>query len=133
MEIISFFVKNAIKKEKQKKKIELYRTPNYLIIQLKRFKQKRKANGKTILGNKNDIFIEYKEILNLKEYIVGPDKNKSIYDLYGVILHKKFVNTHFISYCKNLGIWISYDDTEINAIESPINKDAYLLFYKRRV
>ena len=127
------FCKKCNKKRKAEKKIELYRTPNYLIIQLKRFKQKRKVNGKTILGNKNDIFIEYKEILNLKEYIVGPDKNKSIYDLYGVILHKKFVNTHFISYCKNFGIWISYDDTEINAIESPINKDAYLLFYKRRV
>jgi len=53
------------KKRKAEKKVELYKTPNYLIIQLKRFKQKKNVNGKSVLGNKNDTFIEYKEILNL--------------------------------------------------------------------
>jgi ubiquitin C-terminal hydrolase len=120
------------KKRKAEKKVELYKTPNYLIIQLKRFKQKKNVNGKSVLGNKNDTFIEYKEILNLKDFVIGPEKNKSIYDLYGIIIHKKFMNTHFISYCKNLGVWINYDDVEINAVENLFTKDAYLLFYKKR-
>ena len=69
----------------------------------------------------------------MKDFVIGPDKDNSIYDLYGVVIHKKFMNSHFYSYCKNMGIWISYDDTEINGIETPIHKDAYLLFYKKRI
>ena len=125
--------KNCKGKVKAEKIVQLYRTPYYLIIQLKRFKLKKNNAGKTILGNKNDSYIEYKEVLNLKDFVVGPDKDNSIYDLYGVIIHKKFMNSHFYSYCKNMGIWISYDDTDINGIETPIHKDAYLLFYKKRI
>ena len=116
-------------KQKAGKKIELYRTPKYLIIQLKRFKQKKNFS----LANKNDTFIEYKEVLNLKDFVVGPDKDKSIYDLYGVVIHKKFFNSNnFISYCKNFGYWFSYDDNSFNLVENLINKDAYLLFYKKK-
>ena len=120
-------------KTRAERRIQLYRTPYYLIIQLKRFKPKKNNIGKTILASKNDTNIEYKEVLNLKDFVIGPDKDNSIYDLYGVVIHKKFMNSHFYSYCKNMGIWISYDDTEINGIETPIHKDAYLLFYKKRI
>ena len=121
------------RKSKAERTIQIYRTPYYLIIQLKRFKPKKSNAGKTILGNKNDSYIEYKEVLNLKDFVVGSDKDNSIYDLYGVVIHKKFMNSHFYSYCKNLGIWICYDDTDINGIQTPIHKDAYLLFYKKRI
>ena len=119
-------------KNKLEKKIELYKTPLYLIIHLNRFKQK--SNNKSKLSNKNDTFIEYKEILNLKDFVVGLNKEKSLYDLYGVVLHSKFMNFYnrFISYCKNYGFWFSYDDTNVNKLDDPINKDAYLLFYKKR-
>ena len=119
-------------KIKLEKKIELYKTPYYLIIHLNRFKQK--INNKFSASNKNDTFIEYKEILNLKDFVIGPNKDKSLYDLYGIVLHKKFmnINNHYISYCKNYGVWFSYDDTTLNHVDNPINKDAYLLFYKRR-
>ena len=109
--------------KKAQKKIELYRTPYYLIIQLKRFDQK----------NKNDTFIEYKEVLDLKNYVVGPDKNKSVYDLYGIVLHQKSINSsNYISYCKNSSVWLDYEDDNIYRIKNPIDKDAYILFYKRR-
>ena len=127
-----WFCNKCNEKTKAEKKIQIYRAPYYLIIQLKRFKSKKNKDGKTTLGSKNETFIEYKEFLNLKEFVIGPDRDKSIYDLYGIVLHKKFLNTHYISFCSNLGVWISYDDTEINAAENIINKDAYLLFYKRR-
>ena len=71
--------------------------------------------------------------MNLKDFVVGPDKDKSMYDLYGVVIHKKFFNTNnFISYCKNFGYWFSYDDEFFKVVENPINKDAYLLFYKKK-
>ena len=117
------------------KKIQLYRTPIYLIIQLKRFKSK----GNTIemmLNNKDETNIEYKEILNLRDFIIGPDKDNYIYDLYGVIFHKKNNNGgHYTAYCKLLEkYWFSYDDKNCKEIENPIliNKDTYMLFYKRR-
>lgn len=114
------------------KKIEIYRTPLYLIIQLKRFKH-RNSFLSSFLGNKNETFVEYKEVLNIKDFVVGPDKDKSIYNLYGVIIHKKFMNGgHYYAYCKNRGVWITFDDQSLSYCQNPIDKDAYLLFYKRK-
>ena len=131
MEIICGFVINVLRKAG--KKIQIYRTPIYLIIHLKRFKH-RNVFAKTVFGNKNDAFIEYKEILNLKDFVVGPDKDKPIYSLYGVIIHKKFMNGgHYYAYCKNRGMWITFNDERISICHNPIDKDAYLLFYKRKI
>ena len=113
------------------KKIEIYKTPIYLTVQLKRFKH-RNNFWKLILGNKNETVIEYKNILNLKDFVVGPDKNNSIYTLYGVIVHKKFMNGgHYFAHCKNNGLWITFNDDKLSKCDNPIDKDAYLLFYKK--
>ena len=114
-------------KRKARKNIQIYRAPYNLIIQLKKFKDKKNPKARS------DVFIEYKHTINLKDFIVGPDKENSIYDLYGVINYKKFMNSsHYISYCYNLGDWISYDDETLSDAKNIINKDAYILFYKRR-
>ena len=114
------------------KKIEIYKTPLYLIVQLKRFKQ-RSNIVRFILGSKNSTYIDYKEVLNLKEFVVGPDKDKSVYDLYAITIHKEFMNGgHYIAFCKNRGIWVTFDDEKVSKCENPISKDAYLLFYKRK-
>ena len=114
------------------KKIEIYRTPIYLIIQLKRFKHRNNL-ARILMGNKNETFIEYKQVLNLKDFVVGPDKDKSIYNLYGVIIHKKFMNGgHYYAYCKNKGLWITFDDEKLYKCSNPVDKDAYLLFFKRK-
>ena len=118
---------------KAQKKIEIYKTPIYLIIQLKRFRQRNNVT-RYIFGNKNETYIDYKQILNLQDFVVGPDKNKSIYSLYGVIIHKKFMNGgHYYAYCKNQGIWITFDDDELKLCKNSIDKDAYLLFFKRNI
>ena len=124
---------NKCKQHKNaQKKIEIYRTPIYLIVQLKRFRQ-RNGLVRAIMGNKNENYIEYKEILNIKDFVVGPDKNNSIYSLYGVIIHKKMFNGgHYYAYCKNKGIWITFNDEKLYLCDNPIDKDAYLLFYKRK-
>ena len=69
--------------QKAKKTMEIYKTPYYLIVQLKRFKH-RGALLRSILGSKNETMIDYNEILNLRDFVVGPDKDKSIYDLFSL-------------------------------------------------
>ena len=122
---------NKCKKEKMSfKKKKIYKSPYYLIIQLQRFKSK----GNTKKGSvKNDTLIEYRQSLDLKDFVIGPDKEKSEYTLYGVVLHKKAINgNHNYAYCKSFDDWILYDDTNLESLESLVNKDAYLLFYKRK-
>ena len=114
------------------KKIEIFKTPLYLIVQLKRFKN-RSNIIRFIFGNKNTTYIDYKEVLNLKEFVVGSDKDKSVYDLYAITVHKEFMNGgHYYAFCKNKGIWLTFDDEKVSLCENPVNKDAYLLFYKKR-
>ena len=110
-------------KRKAKKINQIYRAPYYLIIQLKKFKDKKKS----------DVFIEYKNVLNLRDFIVGPDKENAFYDLYSIIIQKKSSNkNHYIAFCYNLGDWICYDDETLSEAKNLINKEAYILFYKRR-
>ena len=121
-------------RQKAAKKLEIYKTPRYLIIQFKRFKQRGNIM-RNILGSKNETFIYYNEILNLHNYVVGPDKNNSIYKLYGVIIHISLSNNeggHYLSFCKNNGRWIVYNDKNIELCKNFIHKDAYLLFYERK-
>ena len=114
------------------KKIEIYKTPLYLIVQLKRFKNRNNI-VRFILGSKNSTYIDYKEILNLKEFVVGPDKDKSLYNLYAITIHREFMNGgHYYAFCKNKGIWITFDDEKVSYCDNPVSKDAYILFYKRK-
>ena len=121
------------KAQKASKKFEIFKTPYYLIVQLKRFKQRGPLMN-SIFGAKNSTFVDYKEILNLNDFVVGPDKEKSIYYLYGVVIHLSLSNEggHYISFCKNNGEWLTYNDKDIELCQNPIHKDAYLLFYRRK-
>ena len=128
----SWYCKKCKDLKTARRKLEIYRAPLYLILKFKRFKYKDKVE-ENILGNKNETFIEYNELLNLKDFIIGPDQDKYEYNLYGVVIHKKQINNgHYISYCKNIGKWYLYNDRNVERIENPISKDAYLLFYKRK-
>ena len=109
---------NHCKSNLCKRNMSLYKLPYYLIIQLKKEK---------------DEFIEYKEILNLKDYISSEDKDNSIYDLYAVLLKKEaFPGYNYFNYCKNFNNWISFSNNELKLIENPNTRIGYLLFYKRR-
>ena len=71
--------------------------------------------------------------LNLSDYIIGPEKDKNNkYDLYGVIQHFGSLNKgHYTALCKNNGNWVSYNDSDLNIVNNPVTKNAYILFYKR--
>ena len=115
------------------KKTEIYTPPNYLIIQLKRFKM-----GNNKLNKKNDTFVDFPLYdLDLRRYIIGPDKNNALYDIYGIIYHLgNGINTgHYIAVCKNNNDWICYNDINVKIFydeKNLIDKSAYLLFYKKK-
>jgi uncharacterized UBP type Zn finger protein len=114
-----------------KKQIRLFKLPNYLIIQLKKFKY---SNGYFYSSNdKNDIFIKYPiNNLDLSNYVEDRVGNKQKYDLYAVINHHGEISEgHYTAICKINDNWILFNDSRLSKIDNPINKDAYLLFYRR--
>ena len=125
-----WFCKKCIKYQKGIKTIEIYKTPIYLIIYLKKFKQKGLFNS--IFGSKNETFIKYRTTLDLKDFVIGPDKEKSKYSLYGVVVQNNIINeSKCFSFCINQGEWLTYYDNLFGYCKNPINKDAYILFYKK--
>ena len=129
----TWYCKRCQKLQKSKQKLEIYKPPNYLIILLKRYNFK-KNSGNTYSGEKNNTFVSYPtDNLDIKEYIVGPEKDKAIYDLYGVIEHYGSLNSgHYTAICKNDGNWVSYNDSIIDIVKNPVTKNAYVLFYKMK-
>jgi ubiquitin carboxyl-terminal hydrolase 8 len=115
----------------------LWTLPNYLIVNLKRFKQ----DGAHTSKNSNLVTFPLTD-LNLTKYISQEkeDPNNYIYELYAINYHGGSLNGgHYWSACKNLdGNWYNYNDGNIskynpNTLESQlITKDAYILFYHRK-
>ena len=129
----SWYCKKCQKLQKSKQKLQIYKPPNYLIILLKRYNFK-KNEGNNFSGEKNNTFISYPiDDFDIREYIEGPEKNKAIYELYGVIEHYGTLNQgHYKAICKNEGNWVSYNDSVIDFVKSPVTKNAYVLFYKMK-
>lgn len=117
------------------KKTDIYKAPNYLIIHLKRFKI-RTNNLMTswATNSKNTSFIDYPvENLDITKYIIGPQKGRAIYDLYGVVQHFGGLNGgHYTALAKNMGRWYDFNDETVSYAEKIVNSSAYLLFYKRK-
>ena len=122
-------------KTKINKAIKIYKAPNYLIIQLKRFKKKSNGFFNFLEGDKNETFVSFPiKNLDLSNYVEGPGKSESLYDLYAVINHKSIGGcNHFTAFCKNNNRWIEYDDHRINHINNPVTNDAYILFYSKNI
>ena len=125
----------CLTKRKIYKSIKIFRAPNYLIIQLKRFKKKSNGFFSFLESDKNDSFVSFPmKNLDLSNYIEGPEKLKGIYNLYAVINHKStFGFNHFTAFCRNNKQWIEYDDDKINYdVKNPVTREAYILFYIKK-
>ncbi len=132
-----WYCSNCKESKRALKKMDIYKPSNYLIIQFKRFKIK--SNTPVIsffLNKKIDSSIEFPiNELDLRNYVIGPEKNKAIYDLYGIIEHSGGLSMgHYIAICKNSNTWINYNDNfiSIRKDKNVVTKNAYILFYKRR-
>lgn len=112
-----------------KKKIQIWKFPEILIISLKRFS----INGMR-LTKRNDLVDIPIDDLDLSPYCVGYTKNKSKYSLFGICNHSGGLGGgHYYAFCKNLnGYWYNYNDTFVKKMDSEniITNGAYVLFYR---
>ncbi|KGO77529.1 Peptidase C19, ubiquitin carboxyl-terminal hydrolase 2 [Penicillium italicum] len=117
------------------KKFELWRTPDIMVVQLKRFSQFRGRNG-----HKISTLIDFPfEGLDLSSRVEGPMGGKSaVYDLIAVDNHMGGMGGgHYTAYIKDFvsGAWVYCNDTSaknVTNMQSIITAGAYLLFYRRR-
>ena len=123
-----WFCERCNQKQKAKRKMEIYNTSPYLIIQLKRFNYSNNIFAKFFERTKNDTLVNYPETIDLKEYIVGEGNNNSLYGLYAYILH---LDNHYLALIKNCGSWILYNDDSLFSFSFKQSKNTYLLFYKK--
>ena len=114
-----------------KKKMELYYVPKILIICFKRF-----IKDSTFSWEKNEDEVEFPiDNLDLKNFVIGPDKDHSKYDLFAVSQHYGSTGFgHYTAVCKNDGKWYSYNDSSCSptSASDAQSSAAYVLFYRRQ-
>ncbi|KAJ1052308.1 hypothetical protein FZC28_6671g2319 [Saccharomyces cerevisiae] len=115
------------------KQIQLWNTPDILLIHLKRFESQRSFSDKI------DATVNFPITdLDLSRYVVYKDDPRGlIYDLYAVDNHYGGLGGgHYTAYVKNFADnkWYYFDDSRVTetAPENSIAGSAYLLFYIRR-
>jgi len=121
------------------KKMEIFKSPDYLLIHLKRFSHTR---NQMFGSRKLNDYIEFPaEGLDMTNYCAesrdGPKGKKMVYDLYGVSNHfGSMGGGHYTAYCKNpvYKKWYDFDDSDVSRINQSnlCTKAAYVLFYKLR-
>ena len=111
------------------KKIELFYLPKILIICFKRFIRE------SFRWRKNEVFVDFPiNNLDMGEYMIGPDKEHSKYNLFAVSQHYGSTGFgHYPAVCKNFEKWYSYNDSSVHPCSENDSRSsaAYVLFYRR--
>lgn len=110
------------------KQVLYWSFPNILVIDFKRFHT---------INKKNQILIDFPiHDLDLSSYVIGYNKHKYVYDLYGVCNHSGSIHGgHYTAFIKNAnGKWYHFNDTTVSEIQetSIITPKAYCLFYRKK-
>lgn len=120
-------MKGKKKKVDAKKKILFWSFPDLLIVDLKRF---------TNTVRKNQVLVDFPlENLDLSKYVIGYNKTKYIYDLYGICNHNGSVfGGHYTAYIKNPnGKWYHFNDTSVSELKGKVKTNkAYCFFYRKK-
>ena len=113
------------------KKMELFYLPKILIICFKRF-----IKDSSYSWDKNDDEVDFPiNNMDMKDFVIGPDKNHSKYDLFAVSQHYGSTGGgHYTAICKNDGKWFSYNDSSCHETSenNVVSSAAYVLFYRRQ-
>jgi ubiquitin carboxyl-terminal hydrolase 4/11 len=126
---------------KARKKMDLYKLPNILIIHLKRFLKSESENS--FFRNVSRKITEKVDFplrsLDLSPYLLNEEENKEewIYDLYGVSNHiGKLHGGHYTAswYDTIEERWLKFDDSYVSRISEKevVDPSAYILFYRKR-
>ena len=130
------FCDECKKKTKTRKNMIIWKEPEILIIQLKRFMIT--YNG---IDKKHALITFPFNNLSLNDCQVPWHKSEHNYELYAVSNHiERGRYKHYTSYCKNAITmkWYEYDDSNVyhipeNKIQDQIvTNNAYVLFYKKQ-
>ncbi|KAK5078953.1 hypothetical protein LTR64_002627 [Lithohypha guttulata] len=116
------------------KQFELWKVPDILVMHFKRFSSARNFRDKL------ELKVEYPvENLDLSQMVRDKSDGKSsIYDLIAVDNHYGGLGGgHYTAYAKNINnkMWYDYNDSHVSPVKDPevvVQKNAYLLFYRRR-
>lgn len=122
-------------RERSLKKLDLWNTPECLIIHLKRFGSER-IGGPV---HKINTFVRFPMDLDLSPWVCGlPSKHNTQYKLYAVVNHSGSLSFgHYTSHCKvgegSERQWYHFNDSRVSsASESDVvSGEAYILFYER--
>ena len=110
--------------------MELYYLPKILIICFKRFIKD------SYRWEKNDDEVDFPlNNMDMKNFVIGPDKDHSVYDLFAVSQHYGSTGFgHYTAVCKNDGKWFSYNDSSCSETSEndALSSAAYVLFYRRQ-
>lgn len=105
------------------KKLEIYKAPPIIIINLKRFKQGKARFvmfGGSSMGSKNDEEVEFPiNGFDLGKHVLGSYVNKEnmIYDCYAVSNHFGGMGGgHYTAFAKNGDKWYEFDDSRVSKI-----------------
>lgn len=110
-----------------------YKTPNVLVLHLKRFNQ---HHNRII---KNNQPIQYHETIDISKYVLNNNlENTKTYELFGVVYHYGQMNNGHYTACTKHQIskkWYFYDDETPRQIDNKdiYNSNAYILFYRKIV
>ncbi|KAI1752363.1 hypothetical protein F4782DRAFT_540347 [Xylaria castorea] len=115
------------------KKLDLWKTPDILVIHLKRF------SSSGFRRDKLETIVEFPtENLDITSRVLQIEEGKQEkYDLIGVDCHYGGLGGgHYTAYAKNFadGQWYSYNDSSVSKTTTDriVDSSAYMLFYRRR-
>lgn len=115
------------------KKFDLWTVPPILVIHLKRFSYKNRH-----WREKLETLVEFPlQSLDLTRYVLGPNAEVAIYDLYAVSNHYGSLGGgHYTAFAQNKDDknWYKFDDSYVSKVEDSKvqSSSAYVLFYRRR-
>ena len=136
VECLSDVVCPKCKDDKQlKQRIQIWRLPPVLVVQMKRFQFTRQARRK--LNTKVDFPLAD---LDLQPYMAAGAPNMGVYDLYGTVHHVgalgggHYVTALLDSSVGSKGVWLCFNDEQVSEVSDADiqSASAYLLFYIRR-
>uniref|UniRef100_A0A7S3DCQ0 ubiquitinyl hydrolase 1 n=2 Tax=Palpitomonas bilix TaxID=652834 RepID=A0A7S3DCQ0_9EUKA len=120
--------KHTVKATKQ---VLLYRRPNTLVLQLKRFSFAANVFGG--VSSKTSGHVKFPKALNADCVSVKNARGPSKYELYGVLVHSGYsVNSgHYYCYVKDGRKWFVVNDSQYKEVQEStvMDSEAYILFY----
>ncbi|KAF3063859.1 putative ubiquitin carboxyl-terminal hydrolase 12 [Daldinia childiae] len=115
------------------KKFDLWKTPDILVIHLKRF------SSSGFRRDKLEVLVDFPlENLDITSRVLQKEDGKQeVYDLIGVDCHWGGLGGgHYTAHAKNFvdGHWYTYNDSSVSRASPDriVDSSAYLLFYRRR-